>query len=39
MEQAIHLNFSASNNEAEYEVVLARLDLALVLAAQVGNQE
>ncbi|RVW15713.1 hypothetical protein CK203_075385 [Vitis vinifera] len=33
MEQAIHLNFSASNNEAEYEAVLVGLDLALILAA------
>ena len=32
MEQAIHLSFSTSNNEAEYEVVLVGLDLALVLA-------
>ena len=33
MEQAICLSFFASNNEVEYEVVLARLDLALILAA------
>ena len=33
MEQVIHLNFSASNNEAEYEAVLVGLDLALILAA------
>ena len=33
MEKAIHLNFSATNNEVEYEVVLVGLDLALVLAA------
>ena len=33
LEQAIQLSFPASNNEAEYEVVLARLDLALTLAA------
>ena len=33
MEQAIHLNFSTSNNKAEYEVVLDGLDLALVLIA------
>ncbi|RVW26302.1 hypothetical protein CK203_107169 [Vitis vinifera] len=33
MEQAICLNFFAANNEVEYEVVLVRLDLALVLAA------
>ena len=31
IEQAIHLSFSASNNETEYEVVLAEQDLALVL--------
>ncbi|RVW71300.1 hypothetical protein CK203_060119 [Vitis vinifera] len=33
MEQAICLNFFAANNEVEYEVVLVRLDLDLVLAA------
>ena len=33
MEKAIHLNFSATNNEVEYEVVLVGLDLALVLVA------
>ncbi|KAL6340327.1 hypothetical protein AAG906_040764 [Vitis piasezkii] len=33
IEQAIHISFSTSNNEAEYEVVLAGLDLALMLAA------
>lgn len=33
LEQAIQFNFSASNNEAKYEVVLARLDLTLTLAA------
>ncbi|KAL6349751.1 hypothetical protein AAG906_001638 [Vitis piasezkii] len=33
MEQAIRLSFFAFNNEAEYEVVLAGLNLALVLAA------
>ena len=31
MEQTIRLNFSASNNETEYEVMLAELDLALML--------
>ena len=33
MEQAIRLSFFASNNEVEYDVVLVKLDLALVLAA------
>ena len=33
MEQAIRLSFFASNNEAEDDVVLVELDLALVLAA------
>ncbi|KAL6340194.1 hypothetical protein AAG906_040630 [Vitis piasezkii] len=33
IEQAIRLNFSTSNNEAEYEAMLAGLDLALMLAA------
>lgn len=33
LEQAIQFNFFASNNEVEYEVVLARLDLTLTLAA------
>ncbi|KAL6342283.1 hypothetical protein AAG906_007497 [Vitis piasezkii] len=31
IEQVIHLNFSTSNNEAEYKVVLAGLDLFLML--------
>ena len=33
MEQAICLKFSASNNKAEYEAVLAGLDHTLLLAA------
>ena len=33
MEQAIRLSFSASNNEVEYEIVLARLDFSLILVA------
>ena len=33
MEQVVCLNFSTSNNKAEYEIVLAELDLALVLIA------
>ncbi|RVX00894.1 Transposon Ty3-I Gag-Pol polyprotein [Vitis vinifera] len=32
LEQAIRLRFSASNNEAEYEVILSGLDLALALS-------
>ena len=28
IEQAIRLNFPASNNETEYEAILARIDLA-----------
>ena len=28
IEQAVRLNFSASNNETEYEAILARIDLA-----------
>ena len=32
LEQAIRLGFPASNNEAEYEVILSRLDLALALS-------
>lgn len=32
MEQVICLNFPTSNNEAEYEAMLAKLDLALMLA-------
>lgn len=31
IEHAIRLSFSASNSETEYEVVLARLDLTLML--------
>ena len=33
IEQVIRLSFSTSNNEAEYEAMLAGLDLALMLAA------
>ena len=29
IEQAIRLNFSASNNEAKYESIIVRLDLAI----------
>ncbi|WJZ94286.1 hypothetical protein VitviT2T_013160 [Vitis vinifera] len=32
LEQAIRLEFSASNNEAEYEAILSELDLALALS-------
>ena len=32
LEQAIQLSFSTSNNEAEYEAILAGLDLTLTLA-------
>ena len=32
VEQAIRFNFSASNNEAKYEAILVRLDLAITLA-------
>ncbi|XP_034678873.1 uncharacterized protein LOC117909081 [Vitis riparia] len=32
LEQAIRLGFPASNNEAEYEVILSELDLALALS-------
>ena len=32
LEQAIRLGFPASNNEAGYEVILSRLDLALALS-------
>ena len=38
MEQATCLNFSASNNKAEYEVDLARLDLTLLLAVTKLNR-
>ena len=33
MKQTLRLNFSTSNNEAEYEVILVGLDLALMLVA------
>ena len=33
MEQVVRLSFSTSNNEVEYEVVLAELNLALMLVA------
>ena len=32
IEQSIHLDFSASNNEAEYEAIIIGLELALALA-------
>ena len=35
VEQAIRLGFLASNNEAEYEVILSGLDLALALSVSV----
>lgn len=31
MEQTMYLSFSVSNNEAEYENVIVRLDIALIL--------
>lgn len=31
MEQIIYLSFSVSNNETEYEIVIVRLDIALIL--------
>ena len=34
IEQAIHLNFSASNNEAEYEAIIAGLDLEISLSLE-----
>ena len=34
IEQAVHLNFPASNNEAEYEVIIARLDLAISVSSK-----
>ena len=33
VEQTIRLSFPTSNNETEYEVVFAKLDLTLMLAA------
>ena len=33
IEQPIRLGFSASNNESEYEAILARLELAIALSA------
>lgn len=33
LEHTIRLGFLASNNEAEYEVILSRLNLALALSA------
>ena len=33
IEQAVRLGFSASNNESEYEAIIAGLDLALVVGA------
>ena len=34
IEQAIRLNFSASNNEAEYEAIIAGLDLAISMSSE-----
>ena len=33
LEQSIHLQFPASNNEAEYEVILSGIGLAITLKA------
>ena len=34
IEQAISFNFSASKNEAEYEAIIARLDLAISMSSE-----
>ena len=34
IEQVIRLNFFASNNEAEYEAIIARLDLAISVSLE-----
>ena len=34
IEQAIRLNFSASNNEAEYEAIIIELDLAIFVSSE-----
>ena len=34
IEQAIRLNFSASNNEAEYEAIIAGLDLVIFVSLE-----
>ena len=34
MEQAIQLDFPASNNEAEYEAILAGIDLAIFVSSE-----
>nr|CAN69925.1 hypothetical protein VITISV_027208 [Vitis vinifera] len=39
LEQAIRLGFPASNNEAEYEVILSGLDLALALSVSKLRKE
>ena len=33
IEQAIHLGFNASNNESEYEAILAGIELAAIVSA------
>ena len=33
IEQAVHLGFSATNNESEYEAIIAELELALAMGA------
>ena len=35
IEQAVHLGFNASNNESEYEAMIARLELALVVGSNI----
>ena len=34
IEQAIRLNFSASNNEAEYETIIAELNLSISVSSE-----
>ena len=33
IEQAIRLDFPASNNEAEYETIIAKIDLAIFISS------
>ena len=34
IEQTIHLDFYASNNEAEYEAIIAEIDLAIFVSSE-----
>ena len=39
IEQAIRLDFLASNNEAEYEAIIARINLATFVSSEKNNHK